>query len=300
MMEQYLPIREEFAKKASQYTNICSQDNNSFGGFILGDDSYLNIGRWVCHGWLSEYNMLECHTGRNRYKTHGIKYVLSAVMKPHTTDDIVRLFIDWLINRSPWAHMHMDKDVDSVLRLGYMVDANYAPEAVTSGFIASRLITESYSSPDDFAIRCLVWKELIDIGCTENEAFFFAHMYKGSGKKDLYPITFNRMQSGHSTFHGCNYQENYIKSFLNASPVNLSGRLLSRGEGYHSYTINSIWGKTTDKDSFAEKVQNFVPVRKALKVDHHIFRKAPKQGFSYKSREDFASVIHQLKECLNA
>lgn len=299
-LDELLPIREEFAKKASEYTNRKGSDWNSFGGFVLSDNTYFHVGKWVCHGWLSEYNLE--HYVPNRGKVHktGIKYVLSAVMHNWTsTDEQLNKFIDWLVNRSPWAVVFVDKDVQRIRELGYVVDANHPSSFIGSAMVASRFMTESYSG-DNWKWRCDVYQELLAIGCTENEAFMFAHMYNKETAGKLYPITFSRLSAGHSTFYGCNYQENYVRSFLEGKPANFGGNVLASGKGYEGDTLNKTWGKTTGSDAFAKKVQALLPVSKRIKKDLHIFRKAPSTSYSYKDREDFASVIQQLRGLIYA
>ena len=299
-LDDILPQRQQFATDSEYARNHRASDNNSFGGFILKDDTYEKVGKWPCHGWLSDYNLatLPCKSTVNRV---GIKYVLSAVMKPHVSDKLLRRFVDWIINRSPWQHLHIDKDVDRVLKYGYVVDANHSSAFIASGFIATRFVTESYMSKEEVVSRSRVYEELLDMGCEENEAFFFAHMYTSDGKKgQVYPITFSRWSSGHSTFFANNYQENYVRNFLLGTPANLASNVLSKPKGYESGTLNKVWGNQTGKDSFGERVQRLVPISKSEKVDYHIFRKAPAVGYSYKDREDFTSVIEQLRGIIHA
>ena len=300
-LDDILPHREQFAADGEGSRNKRSSDHNSYGAFILKDGSYAKVGAWVCHGWLSDYNLLHHIQPKKVVNEIGIKYVLSHVMKPHVSDKLLRRFIDWLVNRSPWAHLHLDKDVDSILKYGYVVDADHSAAFITSGFIASRFVTESYSGKGEMEQRCKVYEELLDMGCPENEAFFFAHMYTSEGKsKEVYPITFSRWSSGHSTFFSHSYQENYVRSFLSASPVNLGKNVLSIPKGYENNSINNIWGACTGKDSFGERVKSLIPISKSEKKDHHIFRRAPSVGYSYKDREDFMSIIEQLRGIINA
>lgn len=300
-LDDILPHREQFAKDGEGSRHRRSSDHNSYGAFILKDGSYAKVGAWVCHGWLSDYNLAHCIQPKSVVNKVGIKYVLSHVMKPHVSDKLLRRFIDWLVNRSPWAHLHLDKDVDSILKYGYVVDADHSSALITSGFIASRFVTESYTSKGEVESRCKVYEELLDMGCSENEAFFFAHMYTSEGKgKEVYPVSFARWSSGHSTFFAVDYQENYVRAFLQGTPVNLGKATLSSPTGYENCTLNKVWGDQTGKDSFGERVQRLIPASKSKKDDLHIFRKAPANGWSYKDREDFMSIIEQLRGVINA
>lgn len=300
-LDDILPQREQFAADGAGSRAKRISDHNSYGAFILKDGTYAKVGPWVCHGWLSDYNLTHYVQPKAEVAKKGIKYVLSHVMKPHVSDNLLRRFIDWLVKRSPWQHIFVDKDVDSILKYGYVVDANHPTSFITSAFIASRFVTESYSSKGEVENRCKVFEELLDAGCPENEAFFFAHMYTSEAKgKDTYPIVFSRWSSGHSTFLPNNYQENYVRSFLRGEPQNHGAGVLANGKGYENNTINNTWGKATSKDSFAEAVKSLMPISKSKKVDHHIFRRAPSVGYAYKDREDFMSVIEQLRGMINA
>lgn len=300
-LDDILPQREQFALDSANARSKRSSDHNSYGAFILKDGSYAKVGAWVCHGWLSDYNLVNHIQPKKVVNQTGIKYVLSHVMKPHVSDDLLRRFIDWLVNRSPWAHLHIDKDVDSILKHGYVVDADHSSSLITSGFIASRFVTESYTSDNEVKSRCKVFEELLNMGCSENEAFFFSHMYTSDGPKaEVYPITFARWSSGHSTFFANNYQEDYVRNFLRGTPQFLANNKLSTPKGYENYTINKVWGNQTGKDSFGDRVQRLIPISKNEKQDHHIFRRAPAKGYSYKDREDFMSIIEQLRGIINA
>ena len=290
-----LSIRQQFATSASRYNKTKSSDHNAFGGFISASGSYQEVGRWACHGWLGP-----AYFGRWGYsKQKPVKYVLSAVMHRHAnvTKQQHLDFIDWQVNRSVWANLFVDKDANRILDLGHVVDADNCPDFIASAMIASRLMTESYSG-DEICKRVDVYHELLDAGCSNEEAFFFCHMYNHTGK-NTYPVVFSRWQSGHSTFFGNSYNEDYVRNFLRGNPVNKSKELLSEGKGYTR--VNGLWGnQSTRSDAFGEAVKGIIPEQKHKKEDLHIFRKAPKEGFEYTNREDFMSVINQLRRIINA
>lgn len=289
-------IREKFAQDASSYTARKSSDHNAFGGFVKANGTYVKVGRWACHGWLN--CMYFDRWGIT--SASPAKYVLSAVMHRH--DNVSKKqqldFIDWHVNRSPWAHVFVAKDADDIMKYGYVADADNCPSFLANAFISSRFMTESYSG-DDFCKRADIYHELLDAGCNNSEAFIFAHMYTHV-KKDLYPITYSRLQSGHSTFYGSMYQENYVRNFLRGTPVNLTSRKMSVGQGYEDGTVNKVWGDQGKSDAFNDVVVGLIPESRQKKDDLHIFRKAPKQGFEYTNRADFLSIIDQLRRIVNA
>lgn len=282
-------FREEFQKKAKPFREDRSGSNNVYGAFIKDDGTMVNIGRYVCHGWLQTHNHF--------LKSKDTKYILSSVMSPHATDEQLRRHTDWLVNRSPWAVMFVEKDVQSILDYGHVVSPDHPYNFVAAGLIASRFCTESYV--DGYKQRVFVWSELLGMGCTEDEAYIFAHMFAPVSGNN-YPVTFNRMSSGHTPFLSSNYQEDYIRNFLNHRPQNLVKETLRDCNGYISGGLSTLWGSSTSKDSLAEAIKRLIPVSKDKKKDHNIFRKAPSNGWTYSNRKDFASVIDQLKGILNA
>lgn len=298
-LEDIQTQREKFAKGAYPFVSERRSDHNAYGAYLFEGGHLYTVGRYACHGFLSNYSV-DAVRDSNR-KQGKIEYLLSAVMSPHenvSKEDLLG-YIYWLTNDSPWQNNFVDKDASRIIQLGHVVDANNPTSFIASGMIASRFPTEVYSG-DVFPLRFRVYKELLEIGCNRNEAFFFAHMFAPSGIKKLYPITFSRLSSGHSTFYSTNYQENYVRNFLTGKVVHVGKNILANGNGYETGSLNKTWGETTDKDSFAEAVKQLVPKRAQKKVDYHIFRKAPASGYSYADRDDFASIIEQLRGMINA
>jgi hypothetical protein len=221
-------------------------------------------------------------------------------MTPWCEEGQMLKFVDWLINRSPWEQVFIDKNPARVIKLGYLVDAQQSSSFVCSAMVASRFMTESYSG-ESWQSRVKVYQELLDMGCSENEAFMFAHMFNSTEwEKNLYPIVFSRLSSGHSTFYGSCYGREYILNFLKGTPVNLSGETLSNCAGYPSDSINKTWGRATKTDRFAEDVKSLRPLSDSVKTEYNIFKINKSQEFEYSSRGDFLSVISQLKEIIYA
>jgi len=291
-----LQIREQFARDAQPSASVRGPSQNSFGAFILGDNSYRLIGKWVCHGWLQEHQVQNWY--RSEYK--GIKYVLSAVMSLNKGVSKKRAltYIDWLINRSPWAEVFVDKNAESVMELGYLVDAKHPSNFITSAMIASRFITEAYVSPDTFEGRNKLFFELLEAGVPETESFLFCHYYSGA-KKDLFPVYYSPISTGHTVFSDRMFDKDYFKNFLRGFAVNPSKEFLDKGKGYQG-GIFMLWGEGKGHNKFSEFMRALKPARVSLKVDLNIFRKIKEDQIQYDNMEDFLSVLRQLKGCLDA
>jgi hypothetical protein len=287
-------IREKFQEGASDYREERDGDNNAFCGLVMEDGTYHELGPYVCHGNLGDGYLTDyTHKGKK------IKYVLSAVMCPHMKEGDLWVFFDWLVNRSPWAAVFIEKSVDSILQYGHVVDANNPANWVVSALIASRFGTESYSGDSEFQNRNKVWKELLSIGCSENEAYFFAQMYAPENNSKLYPIQISLCSSGHTPFTYQEFNEGYAKSFLEGKPKFLDDtRILADGRGYAYETIDRIWGSERGGEHFWNNIRSLVPTSKAQGKDRNIFRAIEKRSWSYTNQEDFKSIIGQLRELI--
>lgn len=286
--------REKLARHAKDYKENPCSDYNSHGGIVYEDGKLHIVGRWACHGWLSEYNFGDF----NRLKGNKPKYILSTIMAPRTTKEKLINFTDWLINRSVWKDVFLEKDAEQAELLGHVVDANFPANFVASAMMASRFLTEVYVSGMDK--REIVYDELLKLGLSEDESFFFAHLYKPNGG-GTYPIVFNRLSSGHSTFLSSGFNKEYCKNFLTHTPQkNKFNRPLSTGTGYVNDTVNILWGEPNRDDPLGRFAKNLRPKTHVLGTDHHIFRKIPDEPWVYTNPEDFLNVLQQLKEDIYA
>lgn len=289
--------REDFAAKAKPFTKAKNSNHNSYGAVISDTGNLVIIGKWVCHGWLSGSDFKDTLVRNNWKRGEKVAYILSYVMFPLVPKPELSAFVDWLINRSPWQKIFLDKDAERVLKLGHVVDASAPANFIASAMIASRFMTESYV--DGLDKLHPVYRELLAMGCSENEAFLFSQMYTAKSASTTYPITFSRFSSGHATFCYHGVDKTYYKNFLQATPTKLEGDC-RKLEGYGYNTVNAVWGQQVGRDTFGESLKQLKPISLTVAEDLHIFRKKPTTGFSYTNRADFKSVIDQLREMIYA
>lgn len=295
-LDTILQIRQTFAEAAAPYRKESRGGSNAFGAFISQEGDYCKVGAWACHGWLQDYYFVD----NEAWPDHP-KYILSAVMKYQISKKQMLEFIDWMVNRSPWCRIFVDKDPESILKLGYLVDAAHPANFIANAMMATRFFTESYY-PDDVVRRTQSYFALLDIGCTENEAFFFAHLYAGSGTSKIWPIKFSRRSSGHSVFFSGYYNKQYVLNFLNGTPDYLQKCKVSDGRGYESNSINKVWGPYlgNKEDKFGEFLRHLKPISGTEKENLNIFFVKKETEYSYNNPDDFKSVIDQLREYLYA
>lgn len=288
--------RESFAANAKPHQKSPSSDQNVYGGLIFADGSYQQVGKWVCHGFINHYNLPPVLSREGNSKKV-VKRIFSATMCSHADAGTTTKFYDWLINRSPWAHTHLDHDVERCQKYGFVVDATGPYNIFLSGLIASRFMTESYDS--NLKPRIQTYTELLSTGFTEEEAFLFAHLY-GSQSSKLYPMTFSPYSSGHSIFPARDIDEEYLRNFLTQIFKNPSDKLPKDGYDVNGGMITSLWGEKASKNSFYAWAKCVKPVSNVQSKNLNIFERKASEEFVITNRKDLLTVINQVKERIYA
>lgn len=294
-LQDIVEERNAFQRDANPYRQKMEGGSNTFGGYITADGVYHRFGPYVCTGWMHTYNFSATLSILPEGGGRKVVFLLSAVMSSVGTQKQTVAYIDWLINRSPWAEIFVDKDAKQVFALGYVIDTTKPANLIGNALIACRLFTESYVAGAKFRVK--TYLELLELGCSEQEALLFSQMYAPSERG--YPYTFSRFSSGHAVFTASGADQTYYQNFLRSTPANLTESFQDL-QGYECGTINSTWGTTTGNDTFANKVKSLHPIRAEKKKDLNIFRKETREAFSYGNKQDFLSVIQQLRELINA
>jgi hypothetical protein len=301
MLDDIYSIRQTFAGESKPYKAVSSRNNNTYSALVFNQDNYyLNVGNKYCHGFLNDSqidNTLRGVTGR--VKKSGFRCLLSMPMKSLGTAERTRDFYLWLINNSPWAHTHLDKDVDRCMDLGFVVDMSLPGNVVLSGLMASRLYYEAYDT--SLQTRIAIYEEAVDGGLDKLEAFLLCHiMSRGPYKR--YPMSAARVVAGHSIFLYQNTNEGYYRNFLSGNFVNLSPPITPH-RGYESYgeVVTTSWGKPSKRDDFFRWVEGVRPCSGEEKENFNIFFQTCKE-VSYKicNRNDLLSVWKQVKERIYA
>ena len=288
ILDDIVKQREKLRKGVVPYLDHHGAGHNSYGGFLLDDGELVVNGTGVCHGWMQIGSMAP------RKITGRMKFVLSSVMKSWGTRPQTLAHTDWLINRSPWASIFVDKNAESVLELGHVLDVTQPANLIGSGVIASRFFTESYVA--DARKRIRGYLEFLNLGCSENEALLFSQLYSFSDSS--YPVNYSRFSSGHAVFYSNGVGAKYYKNFLTNNPTLLTESFNELG-GYRTGTLNAVWG-SNGSDSFSVKVQALRPIKAQKKKDLNIFRKVNRDAWTYDNAADLKSVTNQLKELIYA
>ena len=285
MLDKIASMRAEFARGAN-----LNKKSNAYIGLIVERANKLElevIGPGPCHGSFQK-NSLTYTLGTDRTAV----YTLSAVQQLRVSTEDAKMFIEWLVQRSPWNEMFLTKDVDDILKHGYVSRTDLPDNFIVGGYIASRLITESYN---EYVVdRFAVFKEMIKAGASETEAFMFAHMYASENKKKTYPILLQPLNSGHATFSIGNRGKNYFKNFLTARPVN-PGPNFNVNRGYNS-RIYDIWGSPVDTAGFLGFCRKIKPRSSKEATNYNIFEKPKASSYLIANLDELKDIVVQLKE----
>lgn len=286
MLEDIKNFRKEFARQAKDYSK-----RNAFVGVILeGVDGleYKRLGDGPCHGSLQKYQLI------NAGVSSPIKYILSSVQSYHYEDKDVRNYIDWLVNRSPWSSLHVEKNVDNILKLGWVVSTDFPANLVASAMIATRAFTESYTP--SICNRFATYLHILGLGFKEEEALLLSYLFvKGGGSR--YSVVFTELVAGHGIFYLSGEAESYYRNFLLSSPKNLQKLSFKAAKGYDT-DVNAVW-KTpgvASTQAFLEWIKRVRPKDSVGKKNLNIFEKLKTDGWEYTTEEGFKNVLEQILE----
>jgi len=291
MLENIKDIRGCFAGQAESFPA-----RNAFVGLVLedgGELTYKKLGDGPCHGALQKYQLFD------KGVKLPIKYILSSVQDHKYTEKEVKPYIDWMVNRSPWSAMHVEKDADAVLSLGWVVDANFPANFVASALIATRAFSESYTP--SIANRFATYLHILSLGFKEEEALILSYLFVKSNTS-RYSVVFTDLVAGHGIFHLGGQAESYYRNFLLGTPKNLQNITLRDYKGY-DVDVNAVWKtpSVASTDAFMRWIKTVRPKDSQSKKNLNIFEKIKTDGWEYTTEEGFKNVLEQILErILNA
>jgi len=227
-----------------------------------------------------------CHAGLNCSRsvlTKDMKMVISGFQKCAATEKEKRIFIDYMLNKSPWKEVFLNPDVDHVLTNHWWADANAPSNFLANALVATRLPTEF---PSCFKVFLSLLKE----GLSGDEAYLMSLLLSESGD------TFSwSPKSGHICFNFRGFNSVY-KRFIDHNPKDV-GPPFKEKRGYTSN--NGVWSLDDYGYGSAQQDNLFriVPASKMVTKSLNIFYK-PKTGqyqHAFK-RSDLLPLAKQIKE----
>lgn len=206
------------------------------------------------------------------------------------------LYLDWLLNRSPYASTFISKNAISSLNYGFSVSDCATPSnLMAAGLVATRRMWEY-----PYILR--VWVDLTKAGVNENLAYYLAHLaackVNGEGS-----ISWDNPVYGHCSIDSHVWGVDSVKNFINNSPKRLN-QLYTKNLDYSGYG-RMFSDNNYDGDPLYAWVNDNFPYKDGGEgVDNNPFKAARKeQGntISYeKGIERMATFATKIMEKVNA
>lgn len=167
----------------------------------------------------------------------GVEYVLSFLMGYHDNEE-ERFYLDWLVNRSPWAVVFPEKDIDIIRDNGLIASTDHPSNLVVGGLIASRAYVEKRDSITAF-------KSLCEAGVAGNMAYVLSLCaYSLDYPKRLH---WRKQRDGHSALAQSYMDKHALSNFINGI-VECPRPLMHSNSSYYDENTNifKIWGQGQD------------------------------------------------------
>lgn len=291
MLDKLTLEREKFAVSAKGY-----KSSNAYIALTKeledGRIFFKDLGGGPCHGALQNYYS----DRRPFYDDAKDVFILSYVQNLRVEKGQADQFFDYLVNRSPFANIFIEKNLDNIYKLGHVVSTQHPENLVISGLIASRFVTENYN--DVIVERVKIFFEIKRLGFDENFAFIMAHLFNGCIQPKRYKVTYSPISSGHSVFDFNGVSEAYIRNFVNATPTNPHKNTFFTSRGY-GLGVTSLWAKSVSGEAFANWMRGLKPLSNKEAKNLNIFYKPKITNFEITSEEDFKDILEQIKERIN-
>lgn len=164
-----------------------------------------------------------CHAGlHNKYDgnhPNGALAVVSGLMKPSEremlTEEEAILFLDWLLNRSPYAETFITKSpYDALLTKTIVSSAHHPSNLMAAGLVASRRMWE-------YVYVARVFCDLVKAGVNEDLAFYLGHIFSGRFDREG-NVNYSARTAGHCSMDPGIMGVAEVKNFLEHKPVRLN------------------------------------------------------------------------------
>ena len=239
-----------------------------------------------------------CHAGlKNSYRTKHpwdkkLKYVLSGVQKNSFDKGEMLLFINWMVNESPWKDCFLLKDAETIYKHKcWVLDPAQPGNLMAGAAMATR-------HPSEWPRLFRFWLYLVqELNYDKSKAFLVSHLFQSKTVTTTFPVVLQDQRGWHQSIGEC-YSKKYWENFLNSKPVN-PGKPYVDSPTYS--VIGSVWGSYDGLESHNFKKIRPIKVVTNI-VDRHIFRKTKFEGvgYSFNNKEEIQSLVQQIEEMVYA
>jgi hypothetical protein len=196
-------------------------------------------------------------------------------------------WVDYFINRSPWADVHMVKDPEWCFTNGYIMNPEMPQNLIGSACIISRFNTENYGF-NNFK----TWEVLNRFGVDGDTAVLFSHVYSVHGSA----ITYGQYTT-HNGFYPIKMDVKGCQAFLRRElDKKAAGKPYNEARNYSD--VYAIWGATNNYNTpFDRLCQSLRPKKLGKVVEYNIFkdiRTGDRLAIDI-NREDVLNVVEQFR-----
>ncbi|MNQ03996.1 hypothetical protein D3C85_167020 [compost metagenome] len=209
-----------------------------------------------------------CHAGlANSYegmRNSGAIAVVSALMKPGgevLEEKEALMFLDWLLNRSPYSSSFITKSPHEALYHKAIISDAFTPSnLMAAGLVSSRRLWE-------YPVVARVFCDLVKAGVLEDLAYWLAHIAMASSNRTG-SFSWSGGKSGHCSVDTYSTSKLSLKNFLEHKPTSLNKTYNQSKwyEGYHSMYSEGIGGRN-QASAWVHENFPYVPAAKEKKVN---------------------------------
>lgn len=254
--------------------------------------SWMEAGKGTC----GSHSTGPCHSGLGNQHNHPeivINFLQKDYAQSHgaggwdkTTDEEKLLYLDWLMNESPYKDSFLKKDAAQALNWGFCVmNGNCAGNIMGAGVVATRRLWEH-------TLVLSAWAALVKGGMPKNMAYPIAHCMLGSVSKTGNFSWYNQ-GCGHVTIDAWKFPFTALKKFIDNTPDLLTERFCVSGS-YRSY--GDMFGFTNSDKGSITYLNRHMP--KGGEKNSNVFAKKA-EGYSApfdKAIKDMLSLIPLINE----
>ena len=219
-----------------------------------------------------------CHAGLNvngwGENGPGGVAVASGLMQPKEKEalweDEALKYLDWLLNRSPYACTFVSKTPEQALFDKFIISSGHHPSnLMAAGLVASRRLWE-------YPVIARVFCDLVDAGVKEDLAYYLAHIASCAFKQEGI-IRWNGSNRGHCSFDTERFDWHVLHNWLNNKPTKLNQNYVDNSN-YNGY--DAMFGE-----------------RQSEAVGSWIHKNFPYKGKSKGAANPFAKALVADRSC---
>lgn len=228
-----------------------------------------------------------CHAGMSNgdYPVNPFA-IVNSIQKVKVKDGEAIRYLDWLLNRSPYADTFLSKSAARVLKQQYSVSrADYPSNILVGGLIATRRLWEYEGVAE-------LWDSLVKAGMSENMAYLVAHC----GRIADGCVDWTYARSGHTSIDVFIMDGNAVKAFLKGSPV-LVEDSWSSSETYRH--IDKSWGLKVSLGIHETLVMMLKNYTKPPTKSNNPFPLPAEAGNNFDLKEGVNTMVSVVNEYLN-